>query len=224
MARTGDINESLNKMQRSILDFFFPRKCPFCGAPAGRELLCAQCRETLPWREGVREGRSFGRCAAVFRYEGAVRQAILRYKFKSRLDCLPCFGSLMAETAAERFSGEFDAITWVPVSRKRLRKRGFDQTRYLAATLCVDWHIQPQETLEKITDNPPQSGITDPAERRANVLGVYRALHPEEIAGKRFLLVDDVITTGATLSECVRVLKEAGAADVVCLTLADAAE
>lgn len=69
-------------------------------------------------------------------------------------------------------------------------------------------------------DNPAQSGMEDAAARRANVLGVYEAVRPADIAGKRFLLVDDILTTGATLGECVRVLKEAGAADVVCLTLA----
>ena len=69
-------------------------------------------------------------------------------------------------------------------------------------------------------DNPAQSGIDDPAERRANVLGAYEPVDPDRIAGKRFLLIDDIITTGATLTECVRVLKAAGAADVVCLTLA----
>ena len=219
---TGDLNASLQKAQRGILDFFFPRKCPFCGAVAGKELLCGKCRASLPYHSGIREGAGFGRCAAPLRYEGAVREAILRYKFHSRLDYLPCFGRMMAQTAAEEFSGAFDAVTWVPVSRKRLRKRGYDQARYLAASLCVDWHTDPVETLEKTADNPPQSGIGDPAERRANVLGAYRAVKPQEIAGKRFLLVDDIITTGATLSECVRVLKENGAADVVCLALADA--
>ena len=111
-------------------------------------------------------------------------------------------------------------MTWVPVSKKRLRKRGFDQARYLTASLCVDWHTAPLETLRKITDNPPQSGIDDAAARRANVLGVYEAVSPEQFAGKRLLLVDDICTTGATLGECARVLKEAGAAEVMCLTLA----
>ena len=149
-----------------------------------------------------------------------MREAILAFKFKGRLEALECFGSLMAQTAAETFSGEFDAVTWVPVSRRRLRKRGYDQARYLCASLCVDWHTEPQETLRKVRDNPAQSGLEDAAARRANVLGVYEAVKPEEIAGKRFLLVDDICTTGATLGECVRVLKAAGAAEVVCLTLA----
>jgi len=218
------ISESLDKAQRGLLDLFFPRKCPFCGAVAGKDLLCSKCRDTLPWSRGIREQSGFGRCASTFRYEGAVREALHRYKFKGKLDYMTCFGSLMAETAAEQFAGEFDAVTWVPVSKKRLRKRGFDQAQYLAGSLCVDWHVEPQRTLEKITDNPAQSGINDRAERRANVLGVYRAVDAENIAGKRFLLVDDVVTTGATLGECVRVLKDAGAADVVCLTLCNASD
>ena len=213
------VNNSLDKLQRDLLDFFFPRHCPFCGRVVGKELLCGTCEKTLPRCREVRTG-SFGRCAAPLYYEDAVRDAILAFKFKGRPEALDLFGSLMAETAAEEFSGAFDAVTWAPVSRARLRKRGFDQARYLCASLCVDWHTEPQETLRKVRDNPPQSGLEDAAARRANVLGVYEPVRPEDIAGKRFLLVDDILTTGATLSECVRVLKEAGAADVVCLTLA----
>ena len=130
------------------------------------------------------------------------------------------YGVLMAEKAAEVYADRFDAVTWVPVSKQRLKKRGFDQSRMRCASLCVDWHTEPQETLRKVRDNPAQSGIGDPAERRANVLGAYEPVDPDAIAGKRFLLIDDIITTGATLTECVRVLKAAGAADVVCLTLA----
>lgn len=216
-----DINDSLDQAGRKILDFFMPRRCPFCGAVAGRELLCEKCEKTLPFTgEHAVEETTFARCAAPLYYEGAVRQAILRFKFGRKLGSLPCFGRLMAQCAAENFSGEFDAITWVPVSKKRLKKRGFDQARYLVASLCVDWHVEPVETLRKVVDNPAQSGIESPEERRVNVLGVYEAVQPERFAGKRLLLIDDIRTTGATLAECVRVLKEAGARDVLCLTLA----
>ena len=213
------VNDRLDRLQRDLLDFFFPRHCPFCGRIVGKELLCGACEKALPYCREVRTG-SFGRCAAPLYYEGAVREAILAFKFKGKLEVLDCFGSLMAQTAAEAFSGEFDAVTWAPVSRKRLRQRGYDQARLLCASLCVDWHVEPQETLRKVRDNPAQSGLEDAAARRANVLGVYEAVKPADIAGKRFLLVDDILTTGATLGECVRVLKAAGAADVVCLTLA----
>lgn len=213
------VNDRLDRLQRDLLDFFFPRHCPFCGRIVGKELLCGTCEKALPYCREVRTG-SFGRCAAPLYYEGAVREAILAFKFRGKLEALDCFGSLMAQTAAEAFSGEFDAVTWAPVSRKRLRQRAYDQARLLCASLCVDWHVEPQETLRKVRDNPAQSGLEDAAARRANVLGVYEAVKPADIAGKRFLLVDDILTTGATLGECVRVLKAAGAADVVCLTLA----
>ena len=214
------VNDSLNKIGHSVMDFFFPRKCPFCGAVAGKELLCGDCRKNLPLCGEVIKGSGFGRVTAPLYYKGAVRRAILDYKFNGKLGGLQAFGAMMAACAAERYSGEFDAITWVPVSEKRLRKRGYDQARYLAASLCVDWHTDPQETLRKVRDNPPQSGLRDYKERRANVIGVYETVDPAQIAGKRFLLVDDIFTTGATLSECARLLKDAGAADVLCLTLA----
>ena len=214
------LNDELNKLSRGILDFFFPRRCPFCGAVAGKELLCNKCLRSLPFtgEHAVREG-TFGRCAAPLYYEDRVREAILQFKFKAKLGGLSCFGMLMAECAAEHYSGAFDAITWVPVSKKRLKKRGFDQTRYLTGSMCVDWHVAPIETLRKVTDNPPQSTLETEEQRRANVLGVYEAVNAEQFRGKRLLLVDDILTT-ATLSECVRVLKEAGAGEVMCLTLA----
>ena len=165
-------------------------------------------------------GGPFGECAAPLYYEDAVRDALLAFKFRGKVENLNCFGALMAETAASAFADRFDAVTWTPVSRKRLKKRGFDQSRMLCASLCVDWHTQPLETLRKTRDNPPQSGLEDAAERRANVLGAYEPVDPAAFRGKRLLLIDDILTTGATLTECVRVLKDAGAADVVCLTLA----
>lgn len=215
-------NDRLNKFSRSVMDFFFPRKCPFCGVPVGKELLCARCGKELPFtnEKALRHGAGYGRCAAPLYYEGKVRQAILNFKFHGRLGGLSCFGRLMAECAAEHYAGEFDAVTWVPVSKKRLKKRGYDQARFLTGSMCVDWHVMPVETLKKTVDNPPQSGLDDAAARRANVLGVYEAVNEEQIAGKRWLLVDDILTTGATLAECARVLKEAGAKDVMCLTLA----
>ena len=218
----SDLNERLNQLEQGALNLLFPRKCPFCNRHiGGRDLICGDCEKTLPYTgDRARRQVSGLRVAAPLYYEDAVRRALLDFKFKGRMGGLPCFGSLMARCAAEEFGGEFDAITWVPVSRKRLRRRGFDQARYLAGSLCVEWHVEPKATLRKTTDNPAQSGLDDADARRANVLGVYEAVRPENIAGKRFLLIDDICTTGATLSEAARVLRQAGAADVVGLTLA----
>ena len=211
------------KLLEAFLDLLFPLKCPFCGRVLEKPGICPTCEKNLPWiegREGLREGAGGLRCAGAVWYEGLAREGLLRLKFQGASAAAEPMGDLVARCAAEHFSGEFDTVTWVPVSKQRLKKRGFDQSRMLCASLCVDWHVEPQETLRKITDNPPQSGLDDPAARRANVLNVYEAVEPAAIRGKRFLLIDDILTTGATLSECVRILREAGAADVVCLTLA----
>ena len=126
-------------------------------------------------------------------------------------------GVLLADCAAERYSGEFDLVTWVPVSKKRRRKRGYDQTELLARSACRLWETEPVRLLQKVTDNPAQSSLQGAAARRANVLGVYDAVG--DCAGKRVLLLDDIVTTGETLRECARVLRDAGAAEILALTL-----
>ena len=88
--------DDLNRAARSVMDFFFPRQCPFCGGIVGRELLCDKCRKTLPYtgEHAVVDGR-FGSAAAPLYYEGAVREAVHRLKFKGKLGGLDCFGHHM---------------------------------------------------------------------------------------------------------------------------------
>ena len=206
-----------------LLDLFFPPKCPFCGKVLDHAGICPACEKALPWTEegaGVRELSGGVRCAAPLWYEGKVREGLLRFKFQGARAAAGPLGELVARCAAERFSGAFDVVTWVPVSRRRLRSRGYDQARLLAESACRLGEGRPEQLLQKITDNPAQSGLTEEAARRANVLGVYEAAEPERIQGCRILLVDDICTTGATLAECARTLRDAGAADVMCVCAA----
>lgn len=209
-----------NHLWQALKSFFFPRRCPFCGRVlSGDGLLCHRCADDLPitGEHPVEEG-PYGRCAAPLYYERQVRRAVLDFKFRHRMGGLDCFGMLLADCAAGSFPGEFDTVTWVPVSPQRQKERGFDQSCELCRAACRHWDVEPTPTLRKVWDNPPQSGLHDRAQRRANVLGVYEPI-PENIWGRRILLVDDVCTTGATMAECARVLRESGAAEVVCLTL-----
>ena len=212
------VHRKNNWLHRAV-DLLFPRRCPFCGAVTeGGALLCAACAAKLPFtgEHAVKEG-TYGRCAAPLYYEETVRRAVLDLKFHGRLGVVACCADLMAQCAAEAYAGEFDTVSWVPVSDKRRRERGFDQAEELCRALCRLWDTQPTPTLHKTQDNRAQSSLTAAEERRGNVLGVYEALAPN-VWGRRILLVDDVMTTGSTLSECVRVLREAGAAEVLCLT------
>ncbi len=100
------------------------------------------------------------------------------------------------------------------------KTRGYDQSRLLAEAVCRHWDTRPVQLLDEVQDNPAQSGLQGEAARRANVLGVYDPADPELIRDRRILLIDDIHTTGATLSECVRVLRDNGADSILCLTAA----
>lgn len=211
------------KLLDAILDLLFPPKCPFCGRVRETQGICPGCEKALPWTEGDQGLRSLPGgtvCAAPLWYEDLAREGLLRFKFQGASAAAEPLGELIAQCAAERFSGEFDVVTWVPVSRRRLRKRGYDQSRLLAEGACRVWGVKPEQLLRKIQDNPAQSGLSEAAARRANVLGVYEPVEPDKIQGRRVLLVDDVCTTGATLAECARTLRSAGAAQVVCAAAA----
>lgn len=213
--------EAGRRLLAAVLDLLFPPKCPFCGRVLDRPGVCGACEADLPWVPDGEAVRILGDgfpCASPLWYEGAARRGILEFKFQGNSAAAGPFGELLARCAAERFSGEFDTVTWAPVSGKRLRKRGYDQAELLARAACRLWDTKPLKLLEKRRDNPAQSGLDSAEERWANVREIYRAL--PEAAGRRILLVDDICTTGATLLACAAALREAGAESVLCCTLA----
>ena len=210
-----------------ILDLLFPPRCVFCGKllSAGERDLCARCQRTLPWLvEGQAEqtGEFFSLCASPLRYQDCVRESIHRFKFKGVQGYAKPYGRLVAQCVRDHLDGRWDLITWVPLSEKRLRERGYDQAFLLANAVALELGEVAVETLRKARNTDAQSGLTGDEARRANVLGAYTAVDPELVEGKRVLLIDDVITTGATISECARMLRTFGCADVVCATLARA--
>jgi len=150
----------------------------------------------------------------------AAAEAIRRYKFQGCSSYADAFGTLVAERIYEELYGRYDLITWVPVSRARLRKRGYDQAKLLAQYAARRLRQTAVPVLQKKPRVPQQSLTRSAEDRRANILGAYAVPKPEQIAGKRVLLIDDIITTGATSSECARMLRLAGASDVVCAALA----
>ena len=211
-----------------LLDLIFPPKCVFCKKllHKGEDGICARCQEHLPWCVGPEAEQTMefiSLCASPLWYQDEVRESFHRYKFKGSRGYAKVYGRLMAQCVQDHLAGKYDLITWVPLSEQRRKARGYDQAMLLAEAAALELGDVAAETLTKVRDTSAQSGLgKDDSARRANVLGAYRPADPELIAGRRILLIDDVVTTGSTLSECARTLRTAGAADVVCVTLARA--
>lgn len=207
-----------------LLDLLFPPKCVFCDRllEAPGSPVCPTCARDLPAVEPDKPLLRAGGfdCAAAFYYEDMVKTAVHALKFQNRPGRAAVLGRYIAQAAAERLPGRFDAVTFVPVSPVRRFQRGYDQSQLLARAAAEAWGLQPLSLLRKVRHTRPQSTLRAPEERRANALGAYAPVRPAAGAGRRLLLVDDVCTTGSTLSACAETLLAAGAADVVCAVLA----
>lgn len=208
-----------------VLDLLFPPRCVFCYKFLKKDEreICARCKDDLPYCEGPeakQNGEFYSSCISPLYYRDHVRDSILRFKFKERTNYVACYGKILAHCVTEHFDGKYDLITWVPISKKRLKTRGYDQSMLLAYATALELSDVAVQTLEKVRDVPAQSSLEKQDERRANVSGVYSVPDPELVSGKRILLIDDIVTTGATLSECARTLLLAGAEEVMCATIA----
>lgn len=211
------------KLLQGFLNLLYPPKCPFCGRilERGEEGLCSRCQRSLPWTGGKNATVDFCDVSlSPLWYRDGVREAVHRYKFNYGCMHSQLLGTLMAQCLQDRWSEPMDAIVWVPLSKKHRRKRGYDQAELLALRVGELTGIPVMSGLEKIRNTATQSRIEKPAERRANVLGAYRVKEGVELTGKRVVLVDDVVTSGATLAECASCLRMAGAESVIALTFA----
>lgn len=210
------------KLAEWLLNLIYPPKCVFCAKLLQKDEtdICASCRKELPKvNNTLRRGAHYETCHAAYFYESHVAQSILRFKFAGRSHYADAYGRELAMLILrERI--DFDVLSWVPISDKRAKKRGYRQSKLMAQAIAKELGIKAEQTLKKIKDNPAQSSLKNPKDRKGNVADVYRAVSPEKFDQQRVLLVDDVVTSGATLSECARILKKAGAKSVVCITLA----
>ncbi|HSE04620.1 MAG TPA: ComF family protein [Methylomirabilota bacterium] len=177
-----------------------------------KEPLCRSCRRRAP-------AFDYGRAAAP--YDGVMREAVHAFKFVGRRALAAPLGDLLAELGAAALpAGMPDLLVPVPLHPRRERERGFNQATLLARRLGRAWGCPVRgDVLIRAVATPSQTEL-DAAARRANVRRAFRLRRPACVAGRHVVLVDDVLTTGATLSECARCLREAGAALVGVLTVA----
>lgn len=212
----------------AFLDLLFPPKCVFCGELLKQNRshgmsICPDCGSEIPvlsapfTRNTLRSSVDVWYAPLV--YEDKVRESLHRYKFSGKSLYAETYGTVIFRSLG---SGALDCdlVTWVPLSRARKRKRGYDQARCLAQELSRLTGIPCERTLVKTKNIRPQSSLKTAGERQNNIRDVYRLRAKTGVAGKCILLVDDIITTGATMNEAASVLKASGAGSVKAVAVA----
>lgn len=203
-----------------LLCLLFPQHCLLCDKiiSAGGS-VCPACEKILPDRPLVRRFNVCGRELTVLsamEYRDGFRHTLHRYKFKSEFGLSRQIGRLMADVFSDK--PDCDAVTWVPMSKAKKRLRGYDQSELLAKAVAKQLGVPCVCLLEKTreTDTQHELGRADRAE---NIKNAYRA--SSTAGGRDIILIDDIVTTGATLCECAAELYAAGAKSVLGLCAAD---
>ena len=207
----------------AILDLLFPPKCLFCSKIlSGDGYWCEKCAGTLMLTAdgGKQPGEFYKYCVSPLYYAGLVRKSVLRFKFHGAAMYADAYGKILASCIRDHIDVKYDIISWVPLSAKRKRARGYDQAMLLARATAFELEEELTETLVKKRHVRAQSELKGKDERSANISGAYEAAAPELLEGKTVLVIDDIVTTGSTLEECAKVLLENGAKRVNLLTLA----
>lgn len=213
-------------MLEKLIEFIFPRKCGFCNILINEDYTCKKCKKNLEYicinnDLQIMNNKHFEFLISSYLYLGKVREKILEFKFKNKKYL---YKSLSEEllTKLKQYSNEIDCVIVVPISINRYFERGYNQSmligKFISKKLNKPLH---KFVLLKCKNNDKQSKL-NLMERIANVEDVYKILNKKVILNKRILLIDDIYTTGATVNECSKVLKQNGAKNIIVATIARA--
>ena len=230
---------------RLALDLALPPLCPSCREPLGDGVgLCAACWSKLSFieppycarlgipflydpgpgllsMEAIANPPAYDRARAAVRYDDVARALVVSYKYSDRMDLAPLMGRWMARAGTELLA-DADALIPVPLHWRRLWARRFNQSAALAGAIAAASGVPVlHSALKRVRATAQQVGLSK-AERADNVQGAFRVPAEEKanVAGRRLVLIDDVLTSGATVDTCARALLRAGAAHVDVLVFA----
>lgn len=229
---------NFSQLLESFKAVFWPAKCIFCGNVIFNNpyQTCDKCKDQLPFVEGVVcfncgcEKRNcscsssimyFDKVAAPFYYQDLVKKSIRKMKFSNREEYAKAFSHYMLKTLEEKYHDEkFDFIACVPLHKKDRRKRGYNQSERLALYLSEETKIPFKSNLIQKNYYTKTQSSQSMIKRSGNVLGAFELRADSDVNGCSVLLIDDIKTTGSTLSECGKMLLLAGAENVCCLSAA----
>lgn len=199
------------------MEFVSSNTCPRCGFPHehdfGADTLCSECIQKLP---------EFDKAKFIFKYNDFSSKLITLFKYADKTHYSEVLSELIASTVKSDRAEDFDIVTSVPISRRRLIKRKFNQSAILANKVGSKLGVSANNLLiSRMKNIPPQTGLKR-KDRLKNIKGAFNIPPKYEglVKNSRVLLIDDVYTTGATINECSKMLKKAGAEHVFVITLA----
>ena len=231
---------SVKSAVRAALRIAFPYQCLRCGTALGSEggfcpdcfrkirfigAYCPNCGRPISENEeqwgmcSFCKGRKMPKSRFVFIYDEALKSIILRFKYADMTFAVPYFAKWMI-SAGKDILDDADALIPVPIHRVRLIRRRYNQAALLAKKIAKEEKKEFIYNNLRRVRNTASQGEKSAKERRENVKGAFALCNPSAIAGKKIVIIDDVVTTGATVSECEKVLLAAGAAEVRVLSLA----
>lgn len=228
--------KTFEQLKRRLIAIFLPERCAFCGCVvAPYDTICEACQREISVitppicrRCGHHKAdclcrgkrQHFDGVTAPFYYADAVRAGILRLKRRDDSLAIDTFAVYMARAVQREYEDEtIDGICFVPMTKRRLQEREYNQGELLAKALGKQLQLPVMPVLAKLYDTAMQKKMAFRIRRSGNVLGVFDVMD-ESVRDKTVLLVDDVLTTGATLNECAKMLKLYGAKRVLVVTLA----
>lgn len=208
----------------SALNYFFPPICGMCGE-INENYICNNCYENIKKIKkcviNEYNNRNFSKHLYIFRYEGIIRNKIIEYKFEDKGYLYKMFAKIiLSDKKTCNFIKKYDVIIPVPISKKRKKKREYNQSELVANELAqkLNQDIWTDIIIKK-KDNKPQSELNK-LERIKNVEDIYEINKPIEVKNKKVLLLDDIYTTGSTVNEIARKLKQNQTQEIGVITLA----
>ena len=211
-------------MLEFVLDFLFPPACVVCGK-IDKNWLCKKCELRVKRLEKSCEvniqNRKYEKLLYIFKYESLIRKLVLGYKFSNKAYISNFFSNIIVNNKKIFcLLKQYDMIIPVPMHKKKMQNRGYNQTELVSQKIAKNLGIQNRpDILQKVVNTTTQSRLGGKA-RQTNIQHAFFIKNDIEVEDKKIILLDDIYTTGATSEECSRILKDAGAKEILILVLA----
>lgn len=214
-----------------VINIIYPPKCIFCQQLLNIDTIlyiCDDCHARLPFADlaiipSLQEG--YGNYCdgviSVFHYVGAVKESLIRFKFLNKPSYYKTYAALMSNRIVELMdTRRLDMILSVPLHKHKEFSRGYNQAYLISQALSRRLKIREGSSYLKRYRYTETQSLLDKTKRSQNVKGAFTVTRPKKVMGKSIILIDDILTTGSTLEECSRMLKQAGAKEVTAVVVA----